>query len=811
MRIPTPDQTVRCLKRVLRRYSTAALAAALSVLVHSAFADTATFAFDIPPEELALALNEIAQQSHIEIAYSAELTRGKISPALKGTYTPEQALNMLLKDSGLHARRLAGSALVVQKEGAGKSPSGGERPTSDSDATLQLGEVIVTASKRAQNQREVANSVTAFSSNELNRRGAQSFEDYIGCAPGVIFEQAIPGLSNVTIRGVGTTTYGPDQGQATTGIYLNDIPLTDPSHAVSIPDIDTFDLQRVEVLRGPQGTLFGTATLGGAVNYIINPVSLDTLDARLESSVSGTQHSSNVGYTVKEALNLPIVTNVLGVRITAIKRFDPGYLDNIGTGQKDSNSNDYEQYRINALWQISRSISIGFFSFYDSEKSPDQSYAFPALGALKRDTTIPEYTDFVTRINSLKVNVDFDFATLTLSGASTEKNQSSQVDFTTYFGPGASVVQYAKTHMTSLEARLTSPNGDTFEWLIGAYHGGQHENFPSPAIQNGQVLEDITSDYVSDETSEFGEVTYRFSDQWRATLGGRYYDIILKSESTSGVAAAPQISAGREVGRGFSPKGSITYEPSSDLLAYALVSKGYRSGGVNLSIPPLAGFPTPATYGPDSLVNYEVGVRPSWFDHRLTLDSMLFFIDWTNIQLRLGRPDGYAYEANAGGAHTFGLENALKWLATPNLRFQLSATFLQAQISKTTDLGNGVVLPEGARIPGAPHWSAWGLATYHLNIEYEPYVTVSARFISGAQNNFPDTGTPSLPIMDYGVVDLRAGFKVKQYDFSFYGDNVADRRGVTAAYYGGDGPDPTADRVFYIRPRTFGLRLDWHL
>jgi hypothetical protein len=125
--------------------------AALSVLAHSSFADTATFAFDIPREDLALALNQIAQQSHIEIAYSAELTRGKISPSLKGTYTPEQALKMLLKGSGLHVRQIAGGALVIEKEGAGKSPSGGQRPTSDSDATMQLGgEIIVTASKRAQ-------------------------------------------------------------------------------------------------------------------------------------------------------------------------------------------------------------------------------------------------------------------------------------------------------------------------------------------------------------------------------------------------------------------------------------------------------------------------------------------------------------------------------------------------------------------------------------------------------------------------------------------------------------------------------------
>jgi iron complex outermembrane receptor protein len=780
-------------------------------LVHSTFADTATFAFDIPREDLALALNQIAQQSHIEISYGAELTRGKISPLFKGTYTPEQALKILLKGSGLRVRRISGGVLVIENEGGGNSPSRGQGPTSNSDATVQMDEIIVTASKRAQNQREVADSVTVFGGNELSRRGAQTLVDYIGLAPGVIFEQAVPSLSNITIRGVGTTTVGPDQGQATTGIYLNDIPLTDPAYAVSIPDIDTFDLQRIEVLRGPQGTLFGAATLGGAVNYIVNPVYLDTLEARLESSVSGTQHSSSVGYTVKEALNLPILTDVIGVRITAIKRFDPGYLDNIGTGRKDSNSTDVEEFRLNTLWRVNRAVSVSFLSFYDREESPDASYVLPALGVLKRDTTIPEYANFTTRINNLKVDADFDFATLTLSGARTEKSQSSQLDFTTFFGPIASEVQYPTTHMTTLEARLTSPNGGTFEWLVGAYHGDLHESYPAPAIKNGQVLEQIETDYVSDETAEFVEATYRFSDQWRATLGGRYYDIGLQTESILGAPEAPQISAGREEGRGFSPKGSITYEPSGDLLAYALVSKGYRSGGVNLNIPSLAGFPTPATYRPDNLVNYEIGVRPSWFNHQLALDSTLFFINWNDIQLRLGRPDGYAYAANASGAHNFGLENALNWRATPNLQVQLSATFLTARISKTTDLGNGVILTEGASIPGAPHWSLSELATYQWNGDHRPYVTVSGRFLSGAQSVFAVKGAQSLSIMDYWVFDLRAGFKVRQYDFSLYVDNVADRRGVTAAYYGGDGPDPKADRDFYLRPRTVGLRLDWHL
>ena len=294
------------------------------MLAPGVFAEASTFTFDIAPEDLARALNEMAQQSHIEISYSAELTRGKISSSLKGTYTVEQALDRLLNGSGLRVRRITGGAWVIETGWNEISPSVVRGSWSDSASTNQLDEVIVTAARRAEKLREVADSVTAFGGDELSRLGAQSFRDYIGLAPGVIFQQATPGLSNVTIRGVGTTTVSPDQGQSTTGIYLDDIPLTDPSYAVSIPDFDTFDLQRVEVLRGPQGTLFGTATLGGAVNYITNPVQLDAFDARVESGVSGTQHGTGVGYTIKEALNLPLITDVFGMRITAIKRIRSG-------------------------------------------------------------------------------------------------------------------------------------------------------------------------------------------------------------------------------------------------------------------------------------------------------------------------------------------------------------------------------------------------------------------------------------------------------------------------------------------------------
>lgn len=687
-------------------------------------------------------------------------------------------------------------ALAVQPLAAAQSA------VQPSPESASLDEVIVTASKRAEPLREVANSVTAFTGENLESLGAQSFEDYIGRSPGVNFQAATPGVSNVTIRGIGTATVFPDQGQATTGIYLNDIPLTDPGFAVSVPDVDVFDMQRVEVLRGPQGTLFGAAALGGAVNYIINPVSLDKVEVRVQTGVSKTANAADAGYTAKVAVNLPVIDNVFGVRLTAIKRYDPGYLDNLGTGRNDSNDHKVEDYRLNALWKINDRTSLSFFTFYDRSRIGDGFYAFPALGALKRDTFIAEYASFLTRINSLKLDTNLDFATLTVEAADSHKRQDSDSDFTPYYGAPTSSPAFARTHSEMVEARLTSPSNQRIEWLVGTYYGHYDEYYPTPTLQNNVETFDFDVGYKSNEIAGFGEATYHFTDQWRATVGGRYYDIRLTTDTAQGVPGSPlAVNQGSQKGTGFSPKASLTFEPNKDLMIYALVSKGFRMGGVNL-VAPLASFATPSTYKSDSLVNYELGIRPSWFEHRLTLDTAFFYIDWSDIQLRLNRPDGFAYVTNAGAAHNKGIENALTWRPTTSLALEASVTYLDAALAKSLTLGNGTTLRDGATLPGASKWTTAETATYTWSIPSAPFLSASHRFVSGATSDFSDT----LPIDNYHVFDIRGGANIGSVTTTVYVDNVADKRGVTAATTFG-----AYLNDFYIRPRTVGLRFDWHL
>lgn len=665
-------------------------------------------------------------------------------------------------------------------------------------------EIIITANKRDEKLRSVANSVTALTGQQLTALGAQSFKDYLAGLPGVQFQQSTPGVSNVTLRGIGTATIYPDQGQATTGIYINDVPLTDPGFALAVPDLDPFDLQRVEVLRGPQGTLFGAATLGGAVNYIYNPVSLTDIQARAQVSLYKIDGGSDVGFTTKLALNIPVVKDVFGVRISASHRSDPGYLDNVGTGQNDTNDHRVNNFHINALLKLSDAWKLTYFGFYDRAHSGDGFYSFPEIGPLKRDTIINETATFTTQVQNLKVDGDLGFATLTVSAADLRKKQTSWSDLTPYYGgPPTIGPSYAHNHSQVGEVRLTSPNGQRFEWLLGAFYDKTDENYPTPTLQGGVDIYDFTVDYHSHEKSVFGEATYHFNDAFRVSAGGRLYNIDLQTTVTQGdPSAGPESgNSGKQKGHGFSPKLSLTYQPNKTFMIYGLISKGFRMGGVNLN-PQIASFPTPATYGSDTVVNYEVGTRLSLLNYTLLIDSTAFYVDWKNIQLRLSRPDGRAYVANAGAARSYGLENAVSWHPSRNFEAQANVTYLNAKLAQTLDLGGGSFLNKGENLPGASHWSTSESFTYHFDLPHSPYITAQHHYISNATDNF----TPDDPVGGYSTFALRAGARFGHVDAQAFVTNLTDRRGIATSDFFGSVPIR-----FYIQPRTFGLSLDWSL
>ncbi len=709
-------------------------------------------------------------------------------------------------------------------------------------ADSALPEVVVTATKRPEAVRKMSGSVTAVTGQDMEKIGAQSLEDYVTFVPGVEFNAAIPGLSTVVLRGVSSTT-AIDQGQGTTGYFINDVPLTDPYFSVAIPDIDTFDVDSVAVLRGPQGTLFGSASLGGAINYQAAKPDLTHYDARVQGTVEDTEHGG-VGGAGKVMINLPLVSDVFALRGVFIYRNDAGYIDNIGAGEKDANSTVSRGGRIEATWRLTPSTTLNYLFLDQSEDTRDNGYQEPVYaGLLEKKTLIPEPANFRTLIHNLRLDQNLGFATLTATATYHEKSQYSNADETSFFGallPGVSPIQGPQTAWsrgTTVEVRLASPIGQRFEYLVGAMHDFTREYFDDTfeGANAAQVIESVYSGifgagigqkaapggvffygllpFRGDESAIFGEATYHFNDQWKLTLGGREFQTTSNNTSIEGgffdLLTSGQLQSvlkGKQSDTGFNPKASLTWTPNNDFMVYGLVSKGFRFGGPNIN-PSEPGAPIPPTFASDSLYNYEVGTRTNWLDRRLQLDATVFFIDWSNIQLRLATPTGLAYAANAGSAHNYGFEGTSTWRIAPDLTLQTNLTYLQAELASTFNPGaGGAIEPSGTELPGTAHWQVSNVLTYRWRDgPGNPLFVLSERYISHRPGNF----TGGEPTAGYITGDARTTFTLRRnLDVTLFVQNLGDTRGVTSA---SNFPGEIPLEQYLIRPRTFGVTLDYRM
>jgi iron complex outermembrane recepter protein len=693
-----------------------------------------------------------------------------------------------------------------------------------------LDTVIVTANKREQELRDVAGSVSAYTGEQLKELGAQSLADYITRLPGVVFNDYQPGVSEVVIRGVAATTYH-EQGQTVAGYYINEIPLSEPGWPIVIPDVDTFDLERVEVLRGPQGTLFGSASLGGLVNYIAKEADPSAFDAALQTTVGSTSDSDDLNYGAKGMVNVPL-SDKFAVRAVALQRRDAGYLDNVRTGREDSNDLTTTGARISAVYAPSETTKLSWLSLYQETDLEDQTYA--TLPTLTRDTYAPEPHTTEMLLHSLRLDQDLGFGSLTVLGALADKESRIVFDYTNTFGPtylaGNPTVGFGDAESTTrnIEVRLSSIGESRIGWIVGAmYLESEKDSIDNIGQQGvaafidanpgmfggpGSVLapNDIFDRYLVSRTDEelalFGEVTFALSDAWSVAAGGRLFEA--KNDNT--VTRLPGISypegnsytEGKK-DDGFTPKVTLTFKPTDDLMLYGLYSEGFRVGGANPNPPTATG--AARAYDSDGVKNYELGVRSTLAGGVLTLDATAFHIDWEDIQVRLFTiPGFFAYVTNAGGAEIDGVEFTGTVALSRNFEFQTNISYVDARTSEfvpdTFAPGGGYA--SGTRLPGSSEWTISNSLAFGLEgVALEPHFLLSHRYLSEAPVAFSGTNEKG----DYHVVDARATATVSSLQFSLFVNNVLDEYGVLNAPFADFGT-PLGS---VVRPRTIGLSVDW--
>jgi outer membrane receptor protein involved in Fe transport len=696
-------------------------------------------------------------------------------------------------------------------------------------------EIVVTAAKREQSVRDVSGSVSAVSEATLQKLNAQSLSDYITRVPGVVFNDYQPGNSEVVIRGIASTTYH-EANQATTGYYLNELPLGEPGFPLVIPDVDAFDISRVEVLRGPQGTLFGSSSLGGAINYVVNEADPARFDAGFEGMASTTKGAGELSYAVKGMVNAPLVTDKLAVRLVALQRVDAGFLDNPALDDRGSNDLRVRGLRGSIVFTPTETTRISALSMYQEYDLDDQTYVFiiPGTRNVTRPTTVREYQDSDFQMHSLRLEQDLGFATLTAVGSYTKKNARSRFDYSfgVDFDPrtGTPIVGdgFGNSNTRYAELRLASPDGGRFRWLVGANYTrlkgfgddkirvegiadyvdanpGEFDGQPSSVIAPDDYTSRSTYRNHVTEKAIFGEISYDIVDQLTLTLGGRLFEYRTRSQATlaPNVDLVPAFDYRPPADKqsDFIPKASLTYKPSDDFMVYALYSEGFRIGGLNVFALPYPDLPQ--SFGSDTTKNYEIGTRFDLIDGTLSVDLTAYHIDWDNIQARLFTPDIRAYTVNGGGADIDGVELSLTLRPTRSLTFSSNVAYNDARLSSLLpdSFAPGGGYAKGSRLPGASEWILSNSVDFYLaDSPLKPRIGLAHRYLSSAPVAFGAT----LEKGDFHLIDLNASVTVNErIEVGLFAKNLFNQYGILNA------PFSFAGSV--ARPRTVGATVRFSL
>jgi iron complex outermembrane receptor protein len=681
--------------------------------------------------------------------------------------------------------------------------------------------VEVTAGKRKQLQSEVAGTVTAISGAKLEQLGTMDAEDLFKLSPGVQFSKDNADGAMISIRGIGTNTVSDNVvfGQSPTGLYIEDVPVTDPYVYISTPDVVPFDLERVEVLRGPQGALYGSASLGGAVRYLYARPDLRSNAFSVLTGASSVSHGG-VGFNADTMANIVLSKDVAALRMVVTRRKDPGYIDNVETGKKDINANNAESARVILALKPTRDLDIAASYSTQQSKQGGDGGTSPSDDAL----TIAAPTDarILSKFSLSSVQANWDVAGLrltSLTGYTTKtRNQDNDLsyllvpDFTIYGGIPYPQVDRAlnferrNSHSFTQEIRLAPVEAGAFSWLVGAFHQRavffRSELVTLPGANDPVNLPDdiyfeTARRGVATENSLFADLDWKITPQWSVGAGARYFRTTVDFARSNFGAPYTEFNSKEN---GTTPKFSTRYQFTPEVAAYATASRGYRYGGINTigSLP----------YKSDSLWNYETGLRlqPS---KEVSLDLSLFMLDWKNIQMQTTNADGFVIITNAAKARSSGFEAALAWRPTQEFSFNGSLAVTDARLRASFDSASGRPVDSGTTLPGVAKLQSTLDATYHFAGPFQSNASLSGVLQYVGKRNAQIDADLVLP--SYTTADLRLAFGWSNWELTGYVQNVADRRGQSAAqvnYSTYQNPGAVNYTEWYpIKPRTIGVSL----
>jgi outer membrane receptor protein involved in Fe transport len=832
--------------------------------------------FNIPPQKLSTALVEFSRQAKTPIVSATPEIERFVSPGVTGLMSLKVALKALLQGTGLEIRMTDSGAIAVGSFGARSqvtdsvqrdSPRvaqttgdqlGDTRDTAvpaSSDVAgesrqVALGEIVVTAQKREERLQDVPLSITALSDQTIERMGIQSLADIGRSVPGLNVVTVGPGQNEIIIRGISSAG-----GIPTTGFYLDDTPLESVGNvAGNAMDPAMLDLERVEVLRGPQGTLYGDSSMGGTVRYITVQPKLDVTEGSVKTELSDTD-GGGFNYQVNATANAPLVPELAAVRISVFDRDFDGYIDRYPIdpnnylaalpGPVDRNVNTEKTYggRISVEVKPAQNVSVTpsiLFQHTDLGGAFTVDQPPGSFDNLIQTRDVSEPTSDEMTLYSITAKADFDTTHVTSSTSyrdrtfNTVEDDSKTTYF--YFSPDPQTFVYPtpfynnfSNHDFTEELRASWSEGPA-HGVLGLFYLRQSNfltfNYPTPAGYNeafgspfgGQPLfESVRHDLIT-QRAAYGEVTFDLTNELQLKLGGRAFHIgQTENDYYAGVfQGQPLTYSAAPTENGFTPKYELTYKFTPDVLSYVTAAKGFRQGGTqapagDICDADLAAIGLnyqPTTYNPDYTWNYELGAKTAWLERRLIVNTDVYYIDWKNVQQLILLPTcGANITANFGHAQSKGAELEIQAKPVDALLLTLGASYNEATLLSTVAGAQG---QPGDTLEDAPRWIGSVAAEYdvQVNSSLAGYARIDANATSEQFNNFDPTSI-WYRRAGYGLANFRLGGHAGQWEASLFADNLFDRHVETALPVSYAVDLPTTRRLAINRPRTIGVDFRW--
>ena len=890
------------LKQMTIRLTTLAFAVATSLSAY-AMAEP-SMPVDVQPGSLATGLESLARQYGLYVIYPSDDLKGFQTRGLRGNLSSHDAFEQLLKGTPFVLEEKDGAVLITKPrahpsarvsaaapsedqleeaqksgpfrmaqatQGASTETTSVERNNEQAPQkeSVTLQEVIVTAQKREERLRDVPMAMTVLNPEELAQNGQSRLVDYFASVPGLNLSsnQFGGGTTYITIRGLSA---GYSQNPIVTTV-IDDVPVTSSVQravgGLTSPDLDPSDLAQIEVLKGPQGTLYGANSLGGLIKYVTIEPSTSGFSGRAE--VGGVNvPGGGSGATFRGAVNVPL-SDTFAIRASGFYRRDPGYIDDLTRGEANFNSWDVYGGRVAALWRPLENFFVklsaliqeahGGISQFDSDSSGKSAHGDNNLGL----TALPGTTPYLTQDQVYSANIDWKVAGLEIASVTgyVVNTLKSWDDFTGYLGSlfynclppadpatcaslpsgpsvGVPFLYDITTEKFSQELRVAASIGHWLEWRLGGfytYEKGVPERgtFYAADITTGRIIG--TAEDGLDHTENFreyaifGDLTLHVTDRFDIDLGGRqswnkqeeqYLDTGFIVPIFDG-RPSPDLGPLNEAsGDAFTYSIAPRFKISPDLMVYARVATGYRIGGYNTtaSVLSAAGLGIPYSFAPDKTTNYELGIKGSLLEHMLSFDAAAYYIDWNNFQVNVttNTSEGVqlGYTANAGNAKSQGVELSFEARPLQGLTIGAQGSYNDAKLTKDIPCCSVYGL-KGDQLPYSMKFSG-GLTVRQdiaLSKDWIGFVGAEFSYIDSRPYEFvgfPSPGqqpAPRLVYPSYTQLNLRTGAKYESWLINLYLNNATDKRGVVGVASVGNLNSPAGYAASVIQPRTIGLSI----